>query len=81
MNFNGLFDSKCRFELFKRNGIEILVPCGRMHFFNADCVGNAPNFQSVYICNNLLIRQIEFVDVNGFEQMTMDFDEETGTSE
>ena len=33
MNFNGLFDSKARWELFKKNEFELLVPLGRMHFF------------------------------------------------
>lgn len=61
MNFNGLFDSKARWEMFKRNGVEILIPLGRMRFFNESCVGNNPNFQSVYVCNKMLKNQIEFI--------------------
>lgn len=61
MNFNGLFDSKSRWELFKKNRFELLVPLGRMHFFNEDCKGNSPNFQSIYVCKDMCDRQIEFV--------------------
>ena len=60
MNFNGLFDSKARWQLFKDNQFELLVPCGRMHFFNDECVGNSPNFQSIYVCNKILPQQITF---------------------
>lgn len=60
LNFNGLFDSKTRWELFKKNQFELLIPCGRMHFFNGDCDGNSPHFQSVYVCHNILPKQIVF---------------------
>lgn len=61
MNFNGLFDSKSRWRLFRDNDFEILVPLGRIHFFNNECVGNSPNFQSVYVCKGMSYRQIEFI--------------------
>ena len=64
MNFNGLFDSKSRWEMFRRNGVELLIPLGRMHFFNEKCDGNSPNFQSVYVCNGMLDKQIEFTEMN-----------------
>lgn len=60
MNFNGLFDSKARWELFRDNPFELLIPCGRMHFFNEECEGNSPNFQSIYVCRGMCKRQIEF---------------------
>lgn len=60
MNFNGLFDSKARWELFKNNQFELLVPCGRMKYFNESCKGNSPNFQSIYVCSGMLPRQITF---------------------
>ena len=60
MNFNGLFDSEKRWSLFKNNNFELLVPLGRMHFFNNECKGNSPNFQSVYVCNRILPKQIIF---------------------
>lgn len=58
INFNGLFDAKSRWKLFKENEFEILVPCGRMHFFNDECQSNSPNFQSVYVCHKMLPQQI-----------------------
>ena len=57
LNFNGLFDSKKRWTLFRDNGVELLIPCGRMHFFNEECQGNSPNFQSVYVCGGGLLPQ------------------------
>ena len=62
MNFNGLFDSKSRWQLFRDNEFELLVPIGRIHFFNDECKGNSPNFQSVYVCNKMLKKQIEFCE-------------------
>ena len=59
-NFNGLFDSKARWELFRKNKFELLVPLGRMRFFNENCKGNSPNFQSIYVCHNILPKQIIF---------------------
>lgn len=60
MNFNGLFDSKARWKMFKENKFELLIPLGRMHFFNEECAGNSPNFQSIYVCKDMLQKQIEF---------------------
>ena len=68
LNFNGLFDSKARWELFKNNQFELLVPLGRIHFFNDDCDGKSPNFQSIYVCKGMSNRMIEFI--NGSEQKT-----------
>ena len=63
MNFNGLFDSKMRARLFRDNGVELLIPFGRMKFEHQERgVSNKPNFQSVYVCHNLLCRQIVFDD-------------------
>lgn len=62
LNLNGLFDSKKRWELFRDNEFEIIVPKGRMHFFNEQCKGNSPNFQSAYICKGMADKRIEFAD-------------------
>ena len=62
MNFNGLFDSKARWTLFRDNGFELLVPLGRIHFFNDTCPGNSPNFQSVYVCHGMSDKQIDFIN-------------------
>lgn len=60
---NGLFDSKGRREMFKRYGVELLIPDGRMKFFRPGTkLLNAPNTQTVYVCHKLLDKQIEFSD-------------------
>lgn len=61
INMNGLFDSKKRFNLFKNNSVQLLIPRGRMKFIAKD-VGklNSPNFQSIYLCNHLLEKPIVF---------------------
>lgn len=67
LNFNGLFDSKARWRLFKDNQFELLIPLGRMYFFNEDCVRNSPNFQSVYVCKDMLPKQICFIKAESEE--------------
>ena len=62
MNFNGLFDSKSRWKLFKNNRFELLVPCGRIHFFNENGEANSLNFQSIYVCKGMSDKQIEFIE-------------------
>lgn len=65
MNNNGLFDSKARYELFKNNNFELLIPKGWMRFFDETMeVKNSPNFQSIYVCNGILPQTIEFVDMD-----------------
>lgn len=64
MNSNGLFDAKARYELFKNNKFELLIPKGRMRFFDENMVSrNNPNFQSIYVCSGILDSQIEFTDM------------------
>lgn len=64
INWNGLFDSKARHELFRNNQFELLVPKGRMFFYDETMtIANSPNFQSVYVCSQVLDKQIEFVDM------------------
>ena len=63
MNFNGLFDSRKRAALFRKHGVQLLVPEGRMKSeHNARGYLTSPSFQSVYVCNGLLERQIIFTD-------------------
>ena len=63
MNFNGLFDSKKRVDIFRDHRVEMLVPRGRMKFIHKDKGQlNSPNFQSIYVCNHLLENQITFDD-------------------
>lgn len=78
LNFNGLFDSKTRWKLFKENDFELLIPLGRIHFFNEECNGNSPNFQSIYVCKGMLKKQIEFAESTEMRQMSIfDFIERT----
>ena len=61
MNFNGLFDSRRRVDLFREHGVELLIPRGRMKFCHRDRGQlNSPNFQSIYVCHGLLEQQIVF---------------------
>lgn len=61
INFNGLFDSKKRIDIFQQHKVEMLIPKGRMKFYHKDKgLLNSPNFQSIYICNKLLNNQIVF---------------------
>ena len=61
MNFNGLFDAKVRYELFKNNKFELLIPKGRMCFLDDSMeIKESPNFQSIYVCSGILDNQIEF---------------------
>lgn len=62
LNWNGLFDSKTRWTLFKENQFELLIPQGRMRFFNGESVLNSPNFQSVYVCHAMTEKTIEFIE-------------------
>ena len=73
LNFNGLFDSRKRWELFRHFDFELLIPNGRMHFFNEECPGNSPNFQSVYVCSKMADKQIEFVEFGGKQLSLMDW--------
>lgn len=61
MNFNGLFDSKARAQMFAKNGVELLIPYGRMKFeHEGEGLLNKPNFQSVYVCHEFLKSPIVF---------------------
>ena len=58
---NGLFDSKARFSMFSKHGIQILVPDGRTKFISPDgCKTFAPPFQAVYACWKFLPETICF---------------------
>lgn len=63
IGFNGLFDSKSRIDTFSKNGVQLLIPHGRMKFFHKEKgMLNSPNFQSIYVCNKLLDNDIVFSD-------------------
>ena len=61
INFNGLFDSKKRADIFRKHRVEMLIPRGRMKFYHKEKgLLNSPIFQSIYVCNKLLNDQIVF---------------------
>ena len=65
LDFNGIFDNKTRWELFSKYDFTIVVPQGRMKFFNDEQETTAqPMFQSVYICRGISDKQIIFLERN-----------------
>lgn len=63
LNSNGIFDAKSRWELFKNNQFEILVPKGRVSYTNkTGDIKSSPNFQSWYICSKVLDDKIVFIE-------------------
>lgn len=62
----GLFESKCRFNLFKNNKFEILYFDKRVSYFKnyRDKKPSLnPPFSSVYLCSGILPNQIEFRNI------------------
>ena len=63
----GLFESKKRFDMFKNNDFEIMYFNKRIAYFqNYDDEKPSlnPPFSSVYICHNILPKQIVFEEIN-----------------
>lgn len=59
MNPSGLFDSKKRFDFFDKGGVELMYLYPRVNFINGNGEDKAsPNFQSAYVCRNVLPSQI-----------------------
>jgi hypothetical protein len=63
----GLFESKTRFDLFKNNCFEIIYFDKRISYFK-DYKDEKPSlnppFSSVYLCHNILDKQIVFENIN-----------------
>lgn len=63
----GLFESQKRFEMFKNHKFEIMYMNRRISYFkdyNEQKPSVNPPFQSVYICHNMLPKQIVFEEIN-----------------
>lgn len=63
----GLFESQKRFEIFKNNKFEIMYFNKRISFFQdyiTQKIKINPPFSSVYICHNILDKQIVFEYIN-----------------
>ena len=63
----GIFESQKRFNMFKDNQFEILYMNKRISYFkdfNTEVPDVNPPFSSVYICSDILPKQIVFEEVN-----------------
>jgi len=62
----GLFESQKRFEMFKNNNFEVMYLNRRVAYFK-DYKENKPSlnppFSSVYLCNNMLPKEIVFEEI------------------
>ena len=57
----GLFGSKRKFEMFKNNKFELLIPNKRVAYIEKDSgLKNSPPYLSIYVCSKLLDKQIVF---------------------
>lgn len=65
-NMNGVFDSKTRFNLFKNNGIEMLILSRRVKFIDSEDIKkySQPPFLSIYVCHDILPTKIEYAEIN-----------------
>lgn len=74
----GLFESKTRFDMFSSNNFEIMYFDKRVSYFkdyNDQKPSLNPPFSSVYLCHNILPKQIVFEELhkveNVLKQMTL----------
>lgn len=64
INFQGIFDHRERFKLFKENNVEMLWLSPRVNYIKLDNKNSSVPFQSGYLCSNLLNDKLlfEFMD-------------------
>lgn len=61
INFQGIFDHKERFTLFKNNKVELLYLSPRVNYIKPnDSKATGVPFQSGYLCSNICNSQLEF---------------------
>ena len=60
INDAGLFDSKKRYELLKRNRFEIMVFDKRINYMKKDKSLSGVPFKSIFLCSNVLPFQFTF---------------------
>ncbi len=61
INFQGIFDHKDRFSMFKNNKIELLYLSPRVNYIKqGDYKATGVPFQSGYLCSNICENQLEF---------------------
>lgn len=57
----GLFGSKKKWNMFKNNKFEMLIPNKRVAYFEKNSgLKNSPPYLSIYVCSNILKSQIVF---------------------
>lgn len=60
INFQGIFDSKKRFAQFKNHNFELMVLYPRINYIRNGKTEKGCPFQSGYICNGVIDKQIVF---------------------
>lgn len=61
INFQGIFDNRKRFEMFKNNRVEMLWLSPRVNYIKpGDYKTSGVPFQSGYLCSNILENQLNF---------------------
>jgi len=61
INFQGIFDNKERFEMFKNNKVELLWLSPRVNYIKSgEYKASGVPFQSGYLCSGILNKQLEF---------------------
>lgn len=65
INFQGIFDHRKRFEMFRNNRVEMLWLSPRVDFIKPDGVGkNGVPFQSGYLCSGIFDNQLNFKSID-----------------
>ena len=64
INFQGIFDHKERFEMFKNNRTEMLWLSPRVNYIKLDDSKSGVPFQSGYLCSGIFENQLNFETLN-----------------
>jgi hypothetical protein len=64
INFQGIFDHKERFEMFKNNRTEMLWLSPRVNYIKLDDSKSGVPFQSGYLCSRIFENQLNFETLN-----------------
>lgn len=69
INFQGIFDSRERFRMFKENRVEMLWLSPRVNYMaqNGEQPMRVP-FQSGYLCSGICKSQLEFEYLDGWHE-------------
>lgn len=65
INFQGIFDHKERFKLFKDNGVEMLWLSPRVNYIKqGEYKSSGVPFQSGYLCRGIFKKELNFEFIN-----------------